>query len=94
MKDLNNLEDSLKKGTFNAIEYFLKLEKGAYAASTNIFYDITQHPTIDWHYRVRSAVQQGYEYDNGCDKMTVFKSISQYHLEFMNGVVIVKEDNK
>jgi hypothetical protein len=93
MIDKEYLAEQLKKPTFDAIKYFTVIPVGCYQVSKEVFYDITQHPSLRHYYRVRAALQQGESVlgINPAEYYTIFKSISRDHMEFDSGVVIVKE---
>lgn len=87
------LAELLVKSTFEGINYFNSIKVGCYQVDDTVFYDIKQHPSLVRDYRRRLEMQDGAgpsELWSEANKWTCFKSVSQYHLEFDSGVVIVR----
>lgn len=89
MNSLDYLENDLKRGTFDAQMFLMELPEGLYCASKKVFFNIKLHPTVAHLYRVIVALQQRNTSNHINDNFTIFKSVSRYHLELINGVVII-----
>ncbi len=85
--NVEELGENLKKCTFNALDYFEKLPEGAYVVTDKVFTDILQHPALRPSAFVRIALQNGEDIPKSWT--SVFNSISKFHLEFNNNVIIV-----
>lgn len=86
------LKEKLQYCTFNAEKYFLELEKGYYHIDDCTYASIISHPAVQTYYRRRFVFQESgdVKVDDPAKKYTYFKSVSDYHLELVNGVVFVR----
>lgn len=87
-----NLGEDLKRATFDAGGYFLNLEAGCYIVSDEVFKDTTSHPSISESYKRFKVMEVAGMIKGECPEnfFTIFKSVGNNHLEFINGAVLIR----